>query len=219
MSAAPLIVVVGLILVSWARSKDRIPWWEVVYVVVWTGFGLLAFRNAPVAALMLAPTAAIRASHTFSRAPGLPTAREQRLLMAAFVATCLATAGSLVSVLLTTDPLEKAEPLRIARHMEERGLGGRVLNAYNASGVLVAFGPEDIVLGVDGRAERYGEDFLSDYFDVLNLSGDDWPGLLEDLDPQSAVIERTSAVRHFLESEWGWTVTLEDGDYLLLEPE
>ena len=218
-TAIPLVLVVGLILISWARSPEPVPWWEICYVVVWTGFGLLAFRNAPVSALMLAPLAATRASGLHARdlpddvgqgakaaATGLRRRRAWRVR--AFLA----------SVLVATDPLERAEPLTIAQHMKQEGLGGRVLNAYNASGVLVAFGPTQIELAVDGRTERYGAEYIGDYLDVLSLVGSDWPDFLEEFEPEVAVVEQAAAIRHLLEDDWGWTVVMSDGEYVLLVP-
>ena len=217
-SGIPMVIVVGLILVSWARSRTNVPWWEIAYVAVWTGFGLLAFRNAPVAALMLAPLAASRASHAFAGHGRTTSDRERRLLPPMFVVTCLASAGFLTSVLVSTDALASAEPLQIARYMDENDLSGRVLNAYNASGVLVAFGPPGVELGVDGRAERYGAEYISQYLDVLRLSGDRWPAFLDDFAPEVAVVESDAAIRHLLEDDWRWRVVMADGSYILLTP-
>lgn len=216
--ALPMVLVVGVILVSWSRSPTSIPWWEISYVVFWIGFGLLAFRNAPVTALMLAPIAASRASLSFSTRVATTSPDEKRLLTAVFAAVCLAGAALLGSSVVRTDPLDDAEPLRIARYMNDKQVGGRVLNDYNASGVLVAFGPPDVILGVDGRAERYGADYIGAYLNLMALKGDRWSTLLDDLAPELAVTETDAAIRHLLEDDWGWRVVMTDGDFVLLVP-
>ena len=212
-----MVIVVGLILVSWARSRTNVPWWQIAYVAVWTGFGLLAFSQRPGGRAHAPPLAASRAGHAFAGHGRTTFGPGEKAPPPMFVVP-VASAGFLTSVLVSTDALASAEPLQIARYMDENDLSGRVLNAYNASGVLVAFGPPGVELGVDGRAERYGADYISQYLDVLRLSGDRWPAFLDDFAPEVAVVESDAAIRHLLEDDWRWRVVMADGGYILLTP-
>jgi hypothetical protein len=93
-----------------------------------------------------------------------------------------------------------------------------VLNHYNASGVLVAFGPTGIELGIDGRAERYGKQYIDAYLDVFALSGEAWPEFLAVFQPQAAIAQADQALVHYLRDDLNWRVMMEDGEWLLLVP-
>lgn len=205
----PLAVVAAVIVGSWVRFTP--PTSEVVYTVVWLTFSMMAWRNVLVAMLLLLPLAIealerITPDHSNGRASYKP------LLLA------VAGAGSALALvsLATVNALEKAEPLAIADKIS--GLPGsvRVLNSYNASGVLVAFGPPGVQLAIDGRAERFGRDGIQRHVDLLSLRGD-WETTLKLISPDIAVIRPDDPIRHVLEDDLGWQRTLTDGDYILLE--
>lgn len=216
--ALPLVVIMIAVAVAWARSGWQIPATEIVYTGVWVAFGLLAYRNVAIAAVLLAPLAARSLARAFPYTPRETSRREHRFLVAGVAALSMASASWVAFTYASMDPLEDAEPLSIAQALSERSGPVRVLNHYNTSGVLLAFGPPGIELGIDGRAERFGRDYIDMYLGVFALSGQQWQGFLEDFDPQVAVANKDQAIVHFLTSDWGWTVTQEDGQWLLLEP-
>jgi hypothetical protein len=216
--ALPLAVVLLAAVVAWARSASRVPPSEITFVLAFAIFGLLAYRNVAVAAVVLAPLVARRLSDVVGNGVRPTSAREQRLLRSTLVALSLASAAWVAGQLVATDPLDRAAPLRIAEALADGPADLRVLNHYNASGVLVAFGPAGIELGIDGRAERYGQQYIDAYLDVFALSGDDWPDFLAEFAPQAAVAEADQAIVHHLRDDLGWRVVMTDGDWLLLEP-
>lgn len=216
--ALPLLVVVVVIVVSWARSSERVPPVHIVYVLVWVVFGLTAFRNVAVAALVLAPMAASWASRAFEGSRRVPSRTERRALLVATSALSALGVVWLTVEVATVDPLSEATPLTIAQEIASDRGPVRVLNHYNTAGVLLAFGPEEIELGIDGRAERYGEEYIDAYLDVFALQGDEWPDFIDDFDPDLAVVALEDAVRHYLEDDLGWQPVVEDDPYILLAP-
>lgn len=215
-AALDLVVVLLFIFVAWARTPGTVPATEVLYVLAWAAFGMAAFRNVSVAAVMLVPIAAIRASMAFPRDRLVDSARERSILSLSVSALAI---GGLLAVGFQAwriDPLADAPALAIAQELAGRGDGGTVLNDYNVAGVLVAFGPPEVQVGIDGRTDRYGAQYIADYLDLLALRGQDWNARLADIDPDVAVLEQEAPIRGHLESE-GWRSTLADGDYVLVE--
>lgn len=212
----PLAVVLLVTLASWlSAGLHRQP--EAAFVLTWTVFAMTATRNAVVVALLLLPLAS-RAAAAARRDTRDPGPREAYLLAASTgVAMVFAVVVSAIG-LANIDALAQTTPLRIASDLKTRDDVMRVLNDYNVAGVLVAFGPSGIELGIDGRAERYGAEYIDAYLDALALRGDGWRKLLYDFQPDVAVLEADAPIRHVLEEDWGWQVTVEDGDYVLLEP-
>ena len=94
--------------------------------------------------------------------------------------------------------------------------GQRVLNDYNASGVVLYFAPPGTKVAIDGRSDRYGAQYISSYVKLMALKGD-WEGLLQRLAPTSALIRSDSALAHVLVTERGWTQIAAEGDYVLLQ--
>lgn len=212
----PLALVGGVLVWRWTRQASRPSTHEVAYALVWAAFGMTAERNALVAALLLLPLAA--------RALDRPSAHEARHdvssfgrlgLVGTFAVVAVLTAVSLTRV----EGLSAATPLAIAQRLSTDYDSVRVLNQYNSAGVLAAFGPPGIQLGIDGRAERYGREYIDRYLDVFALRGDDWAPFLIEFQPEAAVVERGDPIGHVLINDWGWEITLEDPPYLLLAPD
>lgn len=216
--ALPLTVVLVSAVVAWARTRGRVPPSEIVFVLVVAAFGLVAYRNVALAAVVLAPIVARRLGAAFDPMPRETGRREHRLLVATFAALAVTGAAWVGATVATTDPLERASPLAIAERLSEGSASIRVLNHYNAAGVLVAFGPPGLELGIDGRAERFGQDYIDQYLDVFGLSGSSWQEFIEDFRPEAAVVSQDQAILHYLRDDLGWRVALVDGDWLLLEP-
>jgi hypothetical protein len=217
-AALELTAVLLFTVVAWARSGTRVPWTEVAYVVVWTTFGMLAFRNVSVAAVILAPLAAFRATSTFPASRAVTSPTERRLLLGAISGMALVGAALVLTAAARVDPLADTRALRIAELLAPRDGTVTVLNDYNTAGTLIAFGPQGIQVGIDGRTDRYGADYIRRYLDAVAMRGDEWRSLLSEMQPDAAVLEDDAPLRYVLEEERGWTVTLTDGAYVLLEP-
>jgi hypothetical protein len=187
----------------------------VIWIILWVLFSLPALRNVIVSAFMLLPLAAtvLGTSGWQPSTPGRPPLRG----IVAISYTILALIVGVAAMrLVTLQPLENAQPLRIARELSTHTEPVRVLNDYNTAGVLVAFGPSAIELGIDGRADRYGATYIDEYLRVFAVRGDAWRTFLEEFDPDVAVVKNDEAIRYVLEDVQGWKRDMVDGDYVLL---
>ena len=86
------------------------------------------------------------------------------------------------------------QPIELGRAAARTWHGERVLNDYNVAGIALYFGGPRVQVAIDGRADRYGKDYINDYMDMMILRGD-WESLLRDLDPTSALLEARGPAR------------------------
>lgn len=210
----PLLAVGAVLVLNWTR-RQKPSAGEVVFALAWVAFAVTAQRNTLVGALMLLPLAA--------RSIGTTPASWKAVFATPFgrIGTVATSAVAVLVVLAgfaRVDPLAETTPLAIALRLTDDYQTVRVLNHYNSAGVLAAFGPAGIELGIDGRAERYGRDYIDRYLDTFALRGEDWSAFLDEFDPEVAVIKPRDPIRHLLIDDWGWTVVLEDDPYILVAP-
>ena len=165
----PFTIAWGLLLLAtftaWARSAERIPRGEVLWVLSWTAFGLVAFRDVVPALLLTVPLMAGAAERTWgprldrlSRPSGRLEARALRAATVVAAGIGIIAAGLQVA---ETDPLRQTPALHIARALAQRPGVTRVFNTYNTSGSLVAFGGGRLRLVIDGRADLWGNAFIT----------------------------------------------------------
>ena len=210
----PIAGLVGTLVVVWARGRVRPPLAELVYTAVVVAFAFQALRNVSPAALLLAPLAAERVMRSYHPRRARVHRREAVVLWAVAGALCVVGAVIVTTTLATINPLRNTRPLAIARTLAATPGEKRVLNAYNSSGVLAQFGGPGVRLAVDGRADRYGNAFLTRYTDAFDLEGD-WQGVLRQVDPDYAVLKSSEPLTAELRRE-GWTLVQTDGQYVLL---
>ncbi len=197
-------VMLGLILLGWSRSA-RIPSSEVVATLALLAFAWSAWRNLTPALLLLAPLVAQRLSEAFPNvgARDEPPWSVPLGISLAIGLTCVGLVAANRAPLLPTQRL----PIDLAAGLTRLPPEQRVLNAYNVAGVILYFGPAGTRVAIDGRTDRYGEEFIDSYLSMQHLSGD-WELMLDQLNPTSAILQEDSALAHVLVSERGWR---EDG--------
>jgi hypothetical protein len=200
-----------IIIISLSRSST--PRSVVLASVVFLLFSWTAVRNVAPALLLLAPLVADRLSLAFPRVGREPEPRWSAPAGVILAATCL-VAG--LGMLPGRDLLPRQEyPVRLAGSIKELPGAQRVLNDYNASGLVLFLAGTDDQVGIDGRTDRYGSQYIEDYIGLKSLHGD-WESMLEDLDPTCALIEEDTALAHVLVEERGWTNVGRESGYVLL---
>lgn len=202
-----------IILVAWARP-GRVPRGEVLVTLTLLVFAWTAGRNVVVGILMLIPLAAHRLVQAY---PTFGRRAEPRWSVPAAVASAVALCVLGLAVIpaqpqLPTEDYPFTLYRKIAEHPEQR-----VLNDYNLAGMVLFFGGDGVRVGIDGRSDRYGADYIAAYTGMMNLEGD-WEELLAELKPTSAIMMEDDALAHVLVTERGWTEVGSENGYVLLRP-
>ncbi len=202
-----------VVLVAWS-GPGKLPRSEVLATVSLFVFAWMAWRNLVVAMLMLIPLVAHRMVQRF---PAM--ARRPEPAWSARVGIGIAAVAALVAVLWipSQEQLPREDwPIDLAAELPA---GQRVLNDYNIAGMVLFFGADGTQVGIDGRTDRYGPEYISEYTSMVNLNGD-WEELLEQLAPTAALLEDDAALAHVLVAERDWVeVGSEDGWVLLSAPQ
>jgi len=215
-----LLGVIAIVVAGWVFGP-RPPLAELVFVAAWAVFGSVTIRNALISLLLLAPVA-VAALHRsvgpwlsrFGHEPG----RRERRMLAGLTLAATATAIVLpVAALRHVDPLARADARPIALRLAEMPSPVRVLDDYNASGQLVAFGGGKVRLMIDGRFDMWGADAVHRIGGVEQLSGD-WQATLRELRPDAMVIPATSPLAAQVQRDRSWHVVARNDPWLLLLP-
>lgn len=203
-----------VVLVAWS-GPGRLPRSEVLATVALFVFGWMAWRNLIVAMLMLIPLITHRLVLRFPAAAARPEPQWSARVGIGIVgaATVLAVLWLPSQQQLPTDEW----PFELIAQVSELPEGQRLLNDYNTAGMVLQFGGEQTMVGIDGRTDRYGPDYIDDYTGMMALEGE-WQQLLETLSPTSALLADDDALAHVLVAERGWTQLGEENGYVLLVP-
>ncbi len=205
------LLMLAMIAIGWSRSND-VPRSEVLTAFACLVFSWLAWRNIAPGLALLAPLVAQRLELAF------PTVRWTEPRWSRPVGMGLAVAltgiGLLGMVGRTHLPID-TQPIKLAALISDMPTGQRVLNHYNVAGDVLYFGGAGTRVGIDGRSDMYGADYIRAYLDLQDLSGD-WKTLLAELDPTVALIKDDTALVHVLTEERGWEVLGRDNEWILL---
>lgn len=217
-SAIAFVPLLLAIVIAWARGRVRPSRGELLLVLVLAAFATLAWRNLAPGTLMLAPiTVGIvaRAMGEPDPAPALP---RPRLWRTAWAAGALGLVLGVVLATTQTPVVDTDVPVSLIARIEAASAPQRVLDTYNVSGPLLWFGgrPPHVLVGIDGRADRYGGDYLRRYQSGLLAARPGWQQLYDELAPTSALLLQDEPLAGVLVDEKGWVEVAREGDYVLL---
>ena len=210
-SGLVLMMVVAGCALAWAVSVQRPGLGEPLFVLALFGFGVLAFRNATPALLLMAPVVASRAAEAF---PGRERPAAGPGIRALAAALMIGSVAGAAGVLLSQDPLRGVLPRASLAVLAGEPGERRVLNDYNVGGKIVAFSGPRVRVAVDGRADLYGGPWLAEY-KRMQAGQPGWDETLARLAPTDAVLRTDQALAGLLRGR-GWTVTADDGLWVLL---
>jgi hypothetical protein len=208
---------VGLMLlvgISWARSGRQIPRSEVLALLLLLLFAWTAWRNVAPASLLMAPLVAHRLSQAFPASQARERAWSTRLGIA------LAATGLLagLATVWSRDNLPREEyPVALAASIASLPGEQRVLNDYAVGGLILFFSDQSAQVGIDGRTDRYGAEYIDDYLELMDLTGS-WEDTLAELAPTAALLRREQPLAHVLVAERGWREVGQEADHVLLVP-
>ena len=210
-----LLTVVMLIMmgIGWARSGS-VPYSELLTFFACLFFSWTAWRNVAPGLALVAPIVAHRLSNAFPNGFRREPPWSVPVGLGAGIAFTILGLVSLIGRVHL--PIE-SQPIALTQQIGELPPGQRVLNDYNAAGMVLYFGGPGVQVGIDGRADRYGSEYIEDYIGLRTLSGD-WEQLLDELAPTSALFEEDKAIVHVLQAERGWKVIGRENGWVLMVP-
>ncbi|PHX75229.1 MAG: hypothetical protein CK545_06085 [Actinobacteria bacterium] len=197
---APFALLLLLVMVMLIKRRIRTDLDLLFLVLLWTIFASLAFRNLGSAFLIILPLALRRF---------FPAASPHLSKIHWSIPTTLG-----VVAVLVVNPLSTVSNQTIGKHLLTSGAEYRVLNAYNASGPLLAFGGKRISLVVDGRADRYPKEWMAGYLRAAR-DGVGVERYINEYKLNAAVIEKASMAAHVFRYRLEWREELTEEKYIL----
>jgi hypothetical protein len=177
-------------------------------------FALMAIRNVAPALEILGPLVAARLCLAFPTVGRRPEPRWSAPL-GVVAATVMVVAGLLTVPGRAHLPSEEF-PVQLAARIGELSSAQRVLNDYNAAGLVLFFAKPTDQVAIDGRTDRYGADYIGSYVALEDVKGE-WAALLDRLDPTVALLKADGPLAHVLVAERGWQRLGASGDWVLLQ--
>ena len=86
---------------------------------------------------------------------------------------------------------------------------GKIFNSYNWGGYLIWRLYPEYPVYIDGRADLYGGEFLSDYFDIYSAKSG-WEEKLYQKNIQVVIVEPDSKLADALQQSSMWKISFED---------
>ena len=215
--AAPLALLLLIVVAVWARGQRRPTAGEVVLVLTLVVFGFSYWRNVTPACFMLAPIITGLLARSMGLPDPLPRGERQPFARLSMGIAAVGAALALTFSILQTPVVDTAIPLTLIDDIHRASAPQRVLATYNLSGPVLWFGgpPPHVTVGIDGRADRNGGAYIDRYMNALaGQSG--WKNLVDELKPTSALLQNDEALSELLVAEKGWVVVAREGEYVLL---
>lgn len=236
---------VVLMVIAWARGRNRsrtsagsadmrTPRSEILFVVAIALLTASASRNICTGVLLLAPVLAWRLSKSFAgpRPRAMPVGLKRVAKPYALVVSGLAVVMAGFVVALSVPIPAGTAPVGLISEIAHNPLQSRVLNTYNAGGLVLWFARPDVSqsetklgddganhfvqVGIDGRADRYGAAYIQEYLAMLRGTPG-WELSVAQLKPDVALLADDEALVPLLQSQ-GWQVKGQEAGYVLLTP-
>lgn len=216
--SVPMLLMAITIICTWAFGRVRPTRGEVVLVLVLMGFGYSAWRSSTPALLVLAPIVTASLARGLGEPDPLPAGTTQPLARFSVAVAGVGFALSLVLAATQTPVLDPDFPQDLFVQVKENPEPQRVLNAYNIAGPLLWFGggPSHVTVGIDGRADRYGADYIEKYHIELMDARPGWEDLIDELKPTSALLRDDAPLAGVLVAQRDWVVVEREGRWILL---
>jgi hypothetical protein len=209
----PFAVLVGLGVIGWLVAPGRPCCTDVLLFLGSAAAGLMSVRHIAVFGVVATPVIArslakaLRGTRTYvaltgQSGPNLLSRRKAQLNWAILVAGALSAGVWDAAKLAKNDAaIAQAYPVAAVGFLDREGLAPRRgYNPYVWGGYLIW---RRIPVFVDGRADVYGDEFLSYYLKTFRLT-DDWRKPLEDFNVSYVLVERSNPLGTLLTASGQW---------------
>jgi hypothetical protein len=231
----PFLIYIGLLLLVLALSKKRFDSGYLFNSIAWLLLALYGARNIPLFAIVTAPLLAQGIedvlNHKSAKSGMIRRLQEMdsRLrkidsqlkgyvwpaLSIVIVITCFAL-GSHFDVYqqgYTFDP--EIFPVEAVNWLEENPLEGEMFNYYSWGGYLLYRGWPELQVFIDGKVDFYGEAYVRQYAQVMNLE-EDWEAVLDQYNVSWVILPKDELVVRILKLEPDWELIYEDETAVIL---
>jgi hypothetical protein len=215
----PFGLMMALGVLGWLFSRRRPTMTELLLFFGTAAAGLMSARNIPIFAIIAAP---IVARHVLSSCSGLriypvlsgaappaPLRRVAAVVNWGLFGIAVGLTGLWTAVRLAEneEAVRRTYPVAAVDFLEREGLSeARGYNSYNWGGYLIW---RRIPVFVDGRADVYGDDFLSYYRQAFS-GGTEWSEPLDDFDVTWVLLERGNVLGSLLTASGRWKQVYRD---------
>ncbi len=234
-SVWPFLIMIVLLIFGFAYSKKRVRSELLFTAVVWMALGLYGARNIPLYAITAAPLLVLVLDDLLVKTPQRfkfmnkfldfnKRIRNVDKQLKGYVWPILGVIIAIVGFIIgfrfypegkgyEIDP-EKF-PVAAVNWLEENPQEGEMFNLYTWGGYLeYRLWPEKKVF-IDSKADFYGEDFIRQYQQIMEVQ-DDWADILDEYDVDWVILPPNELIVKALEIELDWQVVYEDDVAVIL---
>jgi hypothetical protein len=204
------LLMIGFVVVAWARSARKPHWWRVGLLVTSLVLGLAMARTVALAAIIAAPLVAQEVQGIFSTHHTQPSRRAQ-LSWLGLTAIALVTAVPLASA-VAQNP--KGVPVHLAAQLRQVPNGTKVIATGDVTGWLLWSAP-NLKPVEDIRVEIYDPAYVRRFIETM-AAGPAWRGFVKDTGATVALLKDDSPLVTALQERAHWRATGSDAGYLLL---
>jgi len=204
------LLMIGFVVVAWARAARKPHWWRVGLLVTSLVLGLAMARTVALAAIIAAPLVAQELQGIFSTHHTQPSRRAQ-LSWLGLTAIALVTAVPLASA-VAQNP--KGVPVHLAAQLRQVPNGTKVIATGDVTGWLLWSAP-NLKPVEDIRVEIYDPAYVHRFIETM-AAGPAWRGFVKDTGATVALLKDDSPLAAALQERAHWHIVGSDAGYLML---
>jgi len=221
----PFIILLFLLIIGFARTREKVAWTHILLVVSFTGLGLYTSRMIPMFAIVVAPIAAKAFAGWLQDESG----PSRLFLIQKNIHKLNSLSNGLIwlpVVIITTiilfnsgrtiDPENRGNafderffPVRATTWLKHHPQRGHMFNEFDWGGYLLLELWPTYKIFMDGHTHIYGEELTREYEKVTTL-GKDWPGVLKKYDVEWAIIRTNDPLANMLQESLHWEIAYQD---------
>jgi hypothetical protein len=203
-----LLILIGVVLLRWSRSRTQISWTEVLLVGLAIGWALYTGRTVPVAAMMITPFAAMALQNALGEYDR--PSRKETLSILTGAAACLAVLAVLVPRTADEPPKDPSWYASLDALPDDTA----VLNDWGQGGYLMWRFP-DLDFVVNGYGDIYTDaEIERNYKMDTTLPG--WDNAVRETGATYALLRPGSRLAYNLQHLENWSVRERSSDIMLL---
>ena len=214
----PLIALTLLLIASGLYSKKQSSITEILLACAF-GFGALrSMRNVPLFAIAIIPILSYHIDGIVNlKLPITTPTRRQSLLNIFLLAIAALVVCLRIDSVITNQKVaeEKAFPATATNWIKEDLPDGNIFNSYGWGGYLIWNLYPKYKVFIDGRADLYGDSFMSTYNSIY-YAQTGWKDKLDQANIRIVLVEPTASIASALQNDNNWKVVLQNDKSILL---